>query len=146
MKTFFILNVARPLHRIESGSLRTKQSQRITMNGVSWVAIIGNNPQTLHSTPVPRCKERNRLGLKDGVIRLLLLHILGVTKRYSATCVSEYNFWQVVSFRRLLLLTTIAYLSSLLFGQSQQAGLLQYSRFPSRRTTKVVHAYSLNQK
>ncbi|KKL65470.1 hypothetical protein LCGC14_2154700, partial [marine sediment metagenome] len=45
-----------------------------------------------------------------------MLFILGVTKRYSATCVSEYNFWQVVSFQVAFCLTTMAYLSSLLFG------------------------------
>jgi len=54
---------------------------------------------------------------------LHLILILGVTKRYSATC-SIKTTEQVVSIRRRSLLTTMAYLSSLLFGQSQQAGLL----------------------
>ena len=68
--------------------------------------------------------------------------ILGVTKRYSATLDDTDS--KVVSFQVTTPLDNngITY-DSMLFGQSQQAGLLQYSRFPSRRTTEVVHAYSL---
>ena len=69
-----------------------------------------------------------------------MLFILGVTKRYSATLDDTDS--RVVSFVRLLPTTTIAYLSSLLFGQSQQAGLLNSDTpFRELHTTKVVHAY-----
>ena len=69
----------------------------------------------------------------------------GVTKRYLATLSFLANLLSpesgILSVKNSQL-TTIAYLSSLLFGQNQQASLLQYKhRENDRRTTKVAHAY-----
>ncbi len=75
--------------------------------------------------------------------------IKGVTKRYSATCKQQTNerFVQVVSFFGCVLYSRQQWqrLTNLLFGQSQQAGSLEYEhRENGQTTTKVVHAYKFN--